>query len=124
MRFPILIVFGQMLFTCTVHGQSAGSTWVVKGCLVDRTNDAPLLFAQVRLQGTADTTVTDTLGCFILDLGSDPRDRRLYLVVDYNGFDRYTYRIKRKDLDCRRVHRLKRKKFARDIAEAKLATRS
>ena len=102
MRVTVLVISALTLCTCTVYGQSGGPTWVVKGCLVDRTNDDPLLFAKVAVHGTPDTTITDAQGCFTLALRSDPNKSRLYLRTDYLGFESYSARIKRKD-----VHRVR-----------------
>ena len=114
MHIALLAVCLTTTLAAGVYGQSGGPTWVMKGCVVDRTNDEPLMFVKVCVQGTPVPTVTDTLGCFTLDHRSDPGERRTYLIVEYNGFERHTCRIKRKDLDRGRVHRLKRIKFGPD----------
>lgn len=120
MRFTVLVMSVLTLFTSAVRGQSSEPTWVVKGCLVDRTNDDPLMYAKVSALGTTDTTVTDAVGCFALSLHFDPSKECHYILVEYNGFERYAARIKRKDLNRVRVHRIKPRKFGPYVAEAKI----
>jgi CarboxypepD_reg-like domain len=116
MRNAALTVALITLVAFSVRGQASERTWFVKGCLVDRTNDEPLMFAKVCVQGSSDTTVTDAQGFFSLSLHADPVQGRRYLLVEYLGFERYLTRIKSKDLERVRVHRVKRKKFAPDVA--------
>lgn len=101
----------MLLFASAGHGQTHACTWTIQGCLVDRTNNDPLLFAKVIVAGTNDTTVADTNGCFNYDLLQDPRKARLELQVSYVGYELYNCRIRQKDLGRGRTHRIKRYKF-------------
>ena len=93
---------------------------MVKGCVLDRSNDEPLLFAKVVVQGTSDSAVADMDGCFGLTIHADPREVRLVLLIEYLGFDPYTKAIRPRDLKRARRHRLTRKRYGPHISEAKI----
>lgn len=107
----VLALTMLLLIASAGYGQIHAHTWTVQGCLVDRTNNDPLMFAEVVVLGIADTTVADGTGCFKLELLQDPRKTRLELQVSYIGYELYNYRIRQIDLGRGRTHRIKPYKF-------------
>jgi hypothetical protein len=110
----LLVLLMVGLYSSGLHGQASAGNWLIKGCVVDRTNEDPISFGTVRILGAVDTTVMDIHGCFTMSLLFDPTKDRYLLVVEYPGFERYQRRITRRDIEQGKIHRLDRMKFDSD----------
>ncbi len=115
-------IVGMMLATGNIVclGAPVDTVGVVRGCLVDRTNGDPLMFTRVVVEGTTDTVVADVDGCFEILLPTDAPNGCNYLLVELPGFMPYKHRIRKKDITSGRSHRLRHRRFAPCVAEAKI----
>ncbi|MCB0810049.1 MAG: hypothetical protein KDB96_12290 [Flavobacteriales bacterium] len=82
--------------------------------MVDRSTKEAVPFATVYVQGGLDTTRTDELGCFELELSSAIDTKPAYLVGEFLGFEGYQCKIKGVDYRSGRKHRLSRKAIVPD----------
>lgn len=89
-RIFILSLFTVLLSILSVHAQvdSKGATRPVKGVVLDKMTDEPIIGASVAVKGTSTGTITDFDGQFTINAATGQ-----YLQISYIGYETYEQRV-------------------------------
>lgn len=89
-RIFILSLFTVMLSILSLQAQveSKGATRPIKGVVIDKMTDEPIIGASIAVKGTATGTITDFDGQFTIEAATGQ-----YLQISYIGYETYEQRV-------------------------------
>lgn len=89
-RIFILSLFTVMLSILSLQAQveSKGATRPIKGVVIDKMTDEPIIGASIAVKGTATGTITDFDGQFTIEATTGQ-----YLQISYIGYETYEQRV-------------------------------
>lgn len=89
-RIFILSLFTVMLSILSLQAQveSKGATRPIKGVVIDKMTDEPIIGASIAVKGTATGTITDFDGQFTIEAATGQ-----YLQISYIGYESYEQRV-------------------------------
>lgn len=79
--------------------------------VIDRTNNDPITFATVCVEGTTITTLTDMDGLITLELPVREAGERCYLTINYIGYQPLRFRVPRSHKGLPATIKLNQTKF-------------
>lgn len=89
-RIFILSLFTVLLSILSLQAQveSKGATRPIKGVVIDKMTDEPIIGASIAVKGTATGTITDFDGQFTIEAATGQ-----YLQISYIGYESYEQRV-------------------------------
>lgn len=89
-RIFILSLFTVLLSIMSLQAQveSKGATRPIKGVVIDKMTDEPIIGASIAVKGTATGTITDFDGQFTIEAATGQ-----YLQISYIGYESYEQRV-------------------------------
>lgn len=109
-----LVVGAFLIFASVRLVAQSTSMFNLSARVIDRSNEEPIPFAKVEVEGTAYSTITDTSGSFLLSIPESRMTEHRYMVIEYLGFETFRYRLRPSDMRDHRSFRLRPRQMQSD----------